>query len=88
MNAYRVEILVIDFDQCGPEEIKSVITNARYPNRCISPQVMGIDERDIGEWDDDHPMNKRDTAAQHYRKIFGISELNKQTGGGRERKEI
>lgn len=69
MKAYKMEILVIDFDEIGGEEIKSVIRNAHYPNHCIEPDVKEIEGYDIGEWTDDHPLNKRDTCDEYYRQM-------------------
>lgn len=57
MKAYKVELLVVDFDQCGAEGIEGIIENANYPNDCISPNVLSIKEADIGEWHDNHPLN-------------------------------
>ena len=57
MKVYKLEIMIIDHDNCGAEEIKDVIENARYPNRCIMPEVMSIKHADIGEWSDEHPLN-------------------------------
>jgi len=71
MKAYKIELLVIDFDGIGEEEIKSVIENAKYPNRCISPDVKSIECADIGEWDDDHPLNSSLTSDEEYNRLFG-----------------
>lgn len=70
MKIYRIEVLVVDTDQIGEKEIKDVIENARYPNRCISPQVKKIESRDIGEWHDDHPLNNTNTADAEYQRLF------------------
>lgn len=70
MKAYKVEILIIDFDGLGENEIQSVLENTGYPNHCISPNVMDISERDIGEWSDDHPLNQLTTMGTEYRKLF------------------
>ncbi len=70
MKAYKLEILVIDNDGLGAEEIKQVLESTRYPNWCISPSVMKIEERDIGEWSDDHPLNQNSTIQQAYLDIF------------------
>lgn len=72
MKVYKVEVMIIDFDRLGPDDIKSAIENTRYANHCISPQVKSIAERDIGEWDDNHPLNRRDTCDAEYRRLFGI----------------
>jgi len=73
MKAYKVEILVIDFDEVGGEEIKEVLENTRYPNHCIDPHVMSIVEKDIGEWDDEHPFNLSHTMHEEYARLFGIT---------------
>jgi len=70
MKAYKIELLVIDFDELGEELIRQEIENVRYPNDCLTPQVKKISCRDIGEWDDNHPLNKRTTADQTYKNIF------------------
>lgn len=70
MKAYRIELLVIDFDGLGPNGVRSAIENTRYANHCISPSVMAVDERDIGEWSDDNPLNKHSTAAAEFRRLF------------------
>lgn len=70
MKAYKVEILIIDFDELGSDGIKSEIENARYSNHCISPEVIEILEADIGDWNDDHILNKKDLKKEEYRKLF------------------
>jgi hypothetical protein len=47
-----------------------VLEDARYPNRCISPKVKSIEGREIGEWTDEHPLNKRSTADAAYKELF------------------
>lgn len=71
MQVHKIEIMVIDFDKVGAKEIKEVIENTRYPNRCINPHVKSIQTVDIGEWDDDHPLNYRATADAEYQRLFG-----------------
>lgn len=61
MKAYVMTVVVIDHDELGLEEVKRTLEDANFPNDCISPKIEKIEEFDIGEWDDDHPMNKRDT---------------------------
>lgn len=71
MNAYKVELLIVDFDELGASEITSVLEYQRYPNWCISPSVMNVTKKDIGEWSDDHPLNKADTRLATYWELFG-----------------
>lgn len=71
MKAYKIEILIIDFDQLGKFEIKNQIEAASYPNDCIAPEVKFIKEIDIGEWHDEHPLNLKATAEDEYKRLFG-----------------
>lgn len=65
MKAYKIEILVIDFDELGQLEIERQIENICYPNG-ISPEIWGIKEVGIGEWSDDHPLNNPETKYNYY----------------------
>jgi hypothetical protein len=67
MKAYKIELLVVDHENCGEDEIIFYLENVKY----IYPSVMSIQSKDIGEWDDDHPLNKIDTAKQTYDDLFG-----------------
>lgn len=66
MKVYKIEVLVIDFEDVGPDEVKSVIENSKY----INASVMSTTERDIGVWYDDHPLNKHGMQASAYHDIF------------------
>lgn len=70
MKVYKVTVMVIDHDVLGPEEIKDVLENTRYPNHCISPDVMKIEESDIGEWDDNNPLNNVKTHEAEFKRLF------------------
>lgn len=70
VKAYKIELLIVDHDELGPEEIKTVIENQKFPNWCISPNVMNVEERDIGEWGDDHLLNSLESMASEYERIF------------------
>lgn len=58
MRAYKVELLIIDHDELGEDVIRDTLENTRYPNHCMSPHVRAVKSADIGEWHDDHPLNK------------------------------
>ena len=70
MNLYKIEVMVLDLDQIGEQGIKDVIENTRYSNHCISPKVKKIEVRDIGEWHDEHHLNKTDKADAEYQRLF------------------
>ncbi len=81
VKVYQVEMRIIDCNQDisqypDPEaELKAVIENTRYPNHCIHPDVMSIEARDAGAWNDDHPLNQSATADAEYRKLFPPQKL-------------
>lgn len=78
MKAHVVTLLIIDMDEIGVDEMKVVIENTHYPNRCISPEVFKIETVDIGEWYDDHPLNQITTAQKEWINLFpSLKEDNK-----------
>jgi len=70
MKAYELTIKIIDLDEIGAAEIKDVLENTRYPNHCISPRVLSIQEADVGEWSDDHPLNRPTTTDAEWGRLF------------------
>lgn len=70
MKAFKLELLVIDFDNIGEDAIIYGIENASYANDCINPSVKNIVCRDIGEWNDDHPLNRKSTSQEAYENLF------------------
>lgn len=68
-NVYIVAIAIIDHDQLGEEEIKSVLENTKYPNYCINPKVLEVNSQSV-DWSDDHPLNNRDTSLAALRELF------------------
>lgn len=75
-KVYKIELLIVDHDGIGSEEIKTILESSCYPNDCLSPSVQTIDEREI-EWTDDHPLNYQTTKNAEYKRLFGV----KETGG-------
>lgn len=67
----KITIMVIDHDNIGPDEAAEVLENARYPNRCMYPNVMSIESREIGEWSDANPLNCETTMRDEFRRLFG-----------------
>lgn len=70
MKAYKVELLIIDFDEVGESGIKSLLEDTSFPNRCINPSVMDMQSRDIGEWHDNHPLNFTTTSKSEFERLF------------------
>ena len=67
MKAYRFELLVLDHENLGEGETTFLLENVKY----LYPTIMSIQSKDMGEWDDDHPLNHRDTMKQTYDELFG-----------------
>ncbi len=68
MKVYKMEVVIIDFDDDGAEEIKGLLENAKY---LTSVSVLDIQSRDIGEWDDDNPLNYHSTFSDEVERLFG-----------------
>ena len=63
MKAYRIVTYVYDLNYgMGAQDIVDELTRSRY----LHIDTGDIDEIDIGEWDDDHPLNHRDTDVEAY----------------------
>ncbi len=69
MKVYKVTLLIVDADDIGPSGAREVIENARYPNRCIAPQVMEVETREVA-WTDEHPLNRHDTQRAAFDDLF------------------
>lgn len=59
-------VLIIDHDNLGADEARMELEAANYPNDCIYPHVLDCITKDIGDWDDDHPLNQRETNCLTY----------------------
>lgn len=65
MKVYKFEVMILDFEDMGSEEIKHLIEN----NRFLHAHVMNSKNKEI-EWSDDHPLNKCGTMARTYTDLF------------------
>ena len=68
MKVYKLVVMVIDHD--AVESVKNELENGRYANRCISPRVMSEESVDIGEWEDDNPLNFHNKQAEEFERLF------------------
>jgi hypothetical protein len=69
MKAHKLEVLILDFDDMGADDVVSTLENQSFPNDCIWPNVMAITSREI-EWSDEHPLNRPETIAQAFQELF------------------
>ena len=58
MKAHIITLVILDRDTIGETGVRNAIEDTKYPNRCISPRVTRIETFEIGEWHDDHPLNR------------------------------
>ena len=86
MKAHIVTLTIVDHDDVGEDEIRIVIENTHYANRCIDPRVAAVETFDIGEWADDHPLNVSgvDELAWLYRGADSIQKLRSTLADARE----
>lgn len=69
-KVHRIVICVVDHDDVGANGVREVLENARYPNHCISPNVVAIDTRTV-EWSDDHLLNQKGRTKLAFAELFG-----------------
>lgn len=69
---YRLEVMIINFDQLSEPDIVTELENANYGNDCIRPEVISIEGKEI-EWSDEHPLNRKDTTAAAFRELFAAT---------------
>jgi hypothetical protein len=70
MEVHKITLYVVDFDQLGADGVATEITNVRFPNDCISPEILKVESADAGEWHDGHPLNNSDTCAAEIARLF------------------
>jgi hypothetical protein len=63
MKAYKVELLVLDHEGIGICE-----DTFKEDFEYFHSRVMSIQSKEIGEWEDDHPLNRGDV--EYYNKLF------------------
>lgn len=67
MKAYKFEVVVVDFEDHGPQIIADELENS---SRHINPILVGMCEADIGEWCDEHPINITNTPKEEILEYF------------------
>lgn len=63
MKAYKIELLVLDFENIGVSK-----DTFREDFEYVSSRVMSIQSKEIGEWEDSNPLNRGDR--EFYNKLF------------------
>ncbi len=68
MKAYKLEVLVIDHEGYGVQEFENQLENLDFVH------VVRSKEAEIGEWDDDHPLNQKRTMVKEFDRLFSPPE--------------
>jgi len=69
-KAHLLQVLIIDHEALGADEIERTLEDARYPNRCIIPHVVKSQSVEIGDWEDDNPLNFSSKQATEVDRLF------------------
>ena len=69
IQVHKVTMYVVDHDGLGPEELRVVLENTTFPNRCINPDVEEIRSQTI-QYTDDHPVNSSAECKAEYARLF------------------
>jgi hypothetical protein len=66
MKVHLLQVLVIDHDALGVDEVERVLEDANYPNDCIAPNVIKSQTAEVG----DNPLNHSNTQAAEIERLF------------------
>lgn len=66
MKAYLAKVLIIDHENYGKDDALMSLEQLRHWH----PTVVSCEEADIGEWNDDHPLNSHSTMQSECEKLF------------------
>ena len=67
MKFHKLEVYVFDFEDYGADDI---IMSLEYASNCVLT-VQDSQTVDIGDWTDDHILNKAGTPIEVFRSYFG-----------------
>lgn len=66
MKAYKVEVLVLDFENYGEEQIAHFINDIDGAS-CTAMKIQSVE---IGRWEDSNPLNSSATHMQEFARLF------------------
>ncbi len=64
-KVYKMEIIVIDFEERTEDAVCFYVENLRN----LSSRVLSLQSVEV-EWDDDHPLNRKDTQDAEVARLF------------------
>lgn len=65
-KVYKVVLSIVDHEDMPEESVIHLLENVRY----LYPNIISLESQEIEGWDDDHPLNKKDTHTQELERLF------------------
>jgi ribosome-interacting GTPase 1 len=66
MKVHKAEVLILDFEDYGVDDVITVIEQNRY----YIMNVMDIKSKEIDNWTDDHFLNKKNVSNKEINDFF------------------
>lgn len=68
-QVHKLEVLIVDHDGLGEDDVVQTLETQKFPNWCIRPQVLRI-RTAVVDWSDEHPLNKVGTQYAEVDRLF------------------
>jgi hypothetical protein len=65
-KVYKIVLSIVDLDNMPEEDVRYFLENVKY----LDPSVISLETRDIEEWDDNHPLNQKETFKEEFERLF------------------
>jgi hypothetical protein len=65
-KVYKIVLSIVDLYNVPEEDVRYFLENVKY----LYPSVISLETRDIEEWDDNHPLNQKDTFKEEFERLF------------------
>ena len=65
-KVYKVVLSIVDHEDMSEESVIHLLENVRY----LYPNIISLESQEIEGWDDEHPLNKKDTYIQEFERLF------------------
>lgn len=66
-KVYKIELFVVDHANYGIDGTIEALENDEH----LHTQVLTTQSVDVGDWDDQNPLNRRSTARAEIKRLFG-----------------
>lgn len=66
MKVYKIELMVMNHENVSDKDIETILEDVRH----LYPTVVSMESKEIGEWTNDHPLNKHAEWKPIYNELF------------------